>query len=233
MIAIRTAPGLAEQVYRAILDEICDGSLPAGTHLVQEQLARRLGVSRQPVQQAMALLKADGVVRESGRRGMRVAALDVDEMRHRYDIRGALDELAARDAARRAGCDRRLAKSLDRRGREILEAGRAAMSAGSIAGQIDRDEAFHELLYKASGNPLLADTAEPHWRFLRRVMGAVLSHAEPAPEIWRQHAEILDAVVSGDAPAASRLAREHVHIATTTLSASLTLAGGHDPSASG
>ena len=64
--AIRTAPALGEQVYQAIVDEICDGTLEAGAHLVQEQLAARFGVSRQPVQQAMALLKADGLVEEAG-----------------------------------------------------------------------------------------------------------------------------------------------------------------------
>lgn len=65
-IPIRTAPGLAEQVYRAVLDEICDGALAPGASLVQEQLAERFGVSRQPIQQAMALLKADGLVEEAG-----------------------------------------------------------------------------------------------------------------------------------------------------------------------
>ena len=58
MSIIRTAPALADQVYEALVDDICSGRLAAGTHLKQEQLADQLGVSRQPVQQAMALLKA-------------------------------------------------------------------------------------------------------------------------------------------------------------------------------
>ncbi len=55
-MVLQTAPSLTEQVYDAIVDEISDGRLAPGMHLVQEQLARRLGVSRQPVQQAMARL---------------------------------------------------------------------------------------------------------------------------------------------------------------------------------
>ncbi|NIR59688.1 MAG: GntR family transcriptional regulator, partial [Gammaproteobacteria bacterium] len=77
---------LAEQVYQAILDEICDGTLSPGAHLVQEQLAERLGVSRQPIQQAIALLKADGLVEEAGKRGVRVTPLDATAMRHHYEI---------------------------------------------------------------------------------------------------------------------------------------------------
>ena len=130
MEIIRNTPTLAEQVYRAILDEICAGSLQAGAHLVQEQLAAQFGVSRQPVQQAMALLKADGIVEEVGKRGLRVVDLDLEEMRYRYDIRAALDELAARGAALRVKSDKAFAAQLERRGREILSAGQSAVKQG-------------------------------------------------------------------------------------------------------
>lgn len=78
MKPITSTPSRAEQVYFAIRDSICDGALEAGTHLVQEDLAARLGVSRQPVQQAMALLKNDGLVLEQGARGLYVAPLDAE-----------------------------------------------------------------------------------------------------------------------------------------------------------
>lgn len=220
-IPIRTAPGLAEQVYRAVLDEICDGALAPGAPLVQEQLAERFGVSRQPIQQAMALLKADGLVEEAGRRGARVAALDPARMRHHYEIRAALDGLAARRAAERAAGDSARARDAERRGGGILEAGARAVAAGEIRAQIRHDEAFHRLLYDLSGNPLLARTAEVHWRFLRRTMGEVLRHAEPPSAIWRQHAEILDAIVAGDAARAEALAVSHIHIAAETLADAL------------
>ncbi|MDC1198805.1 GntR family transcriptional regulator [bacterium] len=100
MKPILAAPSLTDQVYDAIVDDICDGSLPAGAHLVQERLASKLGVSRQPVQQAMALLKANGMVEEIGGRGLRVAPLDLTQMRQRYEIRGGARR------PRRAACGR-------------------------------------------------------------------------------------------------------------------------------
>lgn len=219
MSIIRSAPGLTEQVYQALLDEICSGALPAGAHLVQEQLAQRLGVSRQPVQQAMALLKADGMVEESGRRGLFVAPLDLERMRAHYEIRAALDGLAARCAARRAAADPETAREIDRRGREILSAGQAAVAGGETGEQIRQDEAFHALVYEMSGNPLLSKTAEPHWRFLRRVMGEVLRHAEKPEDVWTQHAGILQAIVAGDARAAEARAAGHIERASDRLSA--------------
>ena len=181
----------AEQAYRAILDEICEGALAPGTHLVQEQLAERLGVSRQPIQQAMALLKSDGLVQELGARGLYVAPLDVEVMRQHYEIRGALDMLAARLGAVRARSSSKIAQEISHRGQAIM----TAAAAGDVRLMVHHDVAFHRFLYDVSGNRLLMDTAEPHWRYLRRVMGEVLRYAEPGPEIWEQHRAILDAII--------------------------------------
>jgi len=222
MTAIQTVPGLAAQVYQAVLDEICDGVLSPGAHLVQEQLAERFGVSRQPIQQAMALLKADGLVEEAGKRGLRVTPLDVTLMRHHYEIRAALDGLAARCAAQRAKQNPAVAREAETRGRRFLDAGAKAVGAGVPREQIRHDEAFHMLVYELSGNPLLPRTVEAHWRFLRRVMGEVLRHAEPPGAIWRQHAEILDAITAGDADLAEARAVAHIHVAADTLADALT-----------
>jgi DNA-binding GntR family transcriptional regulator len=53
MKSMAVAPSLAEQVRDAVLDEIATGRWPAGSRVIQEQLAQQLGVSRQPVQQAL------------------------------------------------------------------------------------------------------------------------------------------------------------------------------------
>lgn len=221
MKIIEAQPSLADQVYGAIADEICAGALPAGAHLVQEQLAARLGVSRQPVQQAMALLKADGMVEEIGRRGLRVTPLDLDLMRHHYEIRAALDGLAARLAAARARKISGAADEMAKRGGDILRLGETAVARDDVADQIRQDEALHVLIYESSGNPLLARTAEPHWRFLRRAMGDVLRHAELPDDIWSQHAQILDAVVAGDPVRAETLMVEHDLHAAEALRAAL------------
>lgn len=218
---IQTVPGLAEQVYQAILDEICDGILSPGALLIQEQLAERFGVSRQPIQQAVALLRADGLVENAGKRGVRVTPLDVTMMQHHYEIRATLDGLAARRAAQRANQDPAVARDVEQRGRVIIDAGVGAVVDGAPRDQIRHDEAFHTLIYELSGNPLLPRTAEPHWRFLRRVMGEVLRRAEPASTIWQQHADILVAIVAGDIALAEERATAHIRVAAETLADAL------------
>ena len=69
---IASTPDLTEQVYQRLLYAICDGEL-APARLTQEDLAATLGVSRQPVLQALRLLKKEGFVSDAGRRGLRVA----------------------------------------------------------------------------------------------------------------------------------------------------------------
>ena len=221
MKTLKPTPNLADQVYDALLDEICGGALPAGSHLVQEQLAERLGVSRQPVQQAMARLKADGMVEEIGRRGLWVTPLDPKLMRHHYDIRAVLDGLATRLTAERLRDGAEACATFRRRSGEILAQGIRAVETGNTAEQVRQDRALHTLIYEMSGNPLLARTAEPHWRFLQRAMGEVLRRAKLPKEIWRQHAEIAEAIVVGDPDRAEHLMVEHDLDAATTLQAAL------------
>jgi DNA-binding GntR family transcriptional regulator len=203
-------PTRAEQAYAAIRESICDGTLEPGAHLVQEELAVRLGVSRQPVQQAMALLKNDGLVVERAGRGLYVAPLDPTLMAYRYQIRTVLDQLAAELVARRAAESRAFAVELRSAGVEILAAGDAAVAAGDHKEAVRHDVRFHSLIYEMSGNPFLPGSAEPHWYYLRRVMIGILVHAERGPLVWQQHREILDLLVVGDVEASVKAVTAHV-----------------------
>ena len=113
------SPSRTELVYRRIRD--C--SLEPGKHLVQEELAAMLGVSRQPIQQAMLLLKTDGLIVESGTRGLYVAPLDPVQIGHHYQIRLVFDQLAAGLVAERAADSSAFAEDLRRRGSKILREG--------------------------------------------------------------------------------------------------------------
>jgi DNA-binding GntR family transcriptional regulator len=95
------------------------------------------------------------------------------------------------------------------------------MAGGRIADLVHADIAFHSFLYQASGNPLLASSAAPHWRQLRRVMGEVLRRAETPDEIWRQHAGILSAVLSVDGELAEQRSVNHVDSARQRLETAL------------
>ena len=105
MAQLQTQPTLVEQVVNAIVSEIVDGDLPANARLIQDELARAYGVSRQPVQQALLLLRDRGLVREAPGRGLIVSPLDVDFVRNLYEVRAMLDGLAARLAAERGLSD--------------------------------------------------------------------------------------------------------------------------------
>lgn len=204
MKALALAPSLAEQVRDAILDEIAAGRLGAGSRVIQEQVAQQLGVSRQPVQQALALLRNQGVLRDAPGRGLEVTPLRADEVQHVYEMRAVLEGLAARRAAERG------AAQAARQGPPLIEAGRRAVAAGSLAKMVAADMRFHEFLYGLSGNPLLAPTLNPHWTHLQRVMAEVLTRDEQPRDIWDQHAAILEAVAAGDAALAEARAREHI-----------------------
>ena len=125
MKALAVAPNLVEQVRDAILEEIASGTLAPGERIIQEQIAQALGVSRQPVQQALALLRGQGVLQDAPGRGLFVAPLDADHVRHMYDMRAAIEGLACRRAAQEQG-ERAL-----RQGRPLIEAGRKRWHRGS------------------------------------------------------------------------------------------------------
>lgn len=193
------APDLVEQVYQRLLNAICNGELAPGARLTQEELAAAFQVSRQPVLQALRLLRKDGFVIDIGRRGLQVAPVDAQMISRIYEVRAVLDGLAARQAARaRARVDPGL-----------VAAGRAAVAGTDIGAMIDADLAFHNAIYSASGNPLIAETANHHWRHIRRAMGAVLQQARVRDSVWDEHQAMIDAIAAGDEARAEALARQH------------------------
>lgn len=188
-----------DQVYTMIRDSICDCTLQPGTHLVQEDLAAELGVSRQPVQQAMLLLKADGLVIESGGRGLHVAPMDPETIEYNYQIRIQLDRLAARLVAQRAREPQAAAfrARLEKQGRALVQVGQSAQRRSDAAQAVALDVEFHGLIYEFSGNPLISKAASPHWNFLRRVMVNVLLHAGRGETVWAEHERILQSLLEG------------------------------------
>jgi len=202
---------LTERVYDALLDAICDGDLAPGSRLTQDELAARLDVSRQPVLQALLLLRSQGFVRDSGRRGVEVAPLDPAFIAHLYEVRSALDGVACRGAARNGAAEAAL------RGPALIAEGRAAVAAGSVGRMIAADIGFHQFLYALSGNPIIGETASLHWRHIRRAMGGYLGRYAARDTIWNEHEKILRAVARGDAVEAEALARRHCDVAGGNL----------------
>jgi DNA-binding GntR family transcriptional regulator len=204
---IQVRPDYVDEVYQVLLDAISDGSLAPGTRLTQEEIAEQFAVSRSPVLQALRLLKKDGLVQDAPGRGVLVAPLDLDWIGKLYEVRGALDALAAKLAAQRGA---RIDKSL-------IAQGQQASRSNDVKSMIDADIAFHNALYQASGNSLIADSAHLHWVHLRRVMGAVLQSSTQRDSIWQEHEAIADAINAGDEARAVELTNLHAERARSNL----------------
>jgi len=196
-------PSRTEQVYAAIVDDICTGRLTPGTPLRQEQLAERFHVSRQPVQQALLLLRNQGLLREFGRRGLEVAPLDRVFVSHLYELRALMDGHAARLAAARRpeGWLEQISN--------IVNTGQRAFAERAFSHMITADVDFHRCVVAASGNPLFAESAGVMWRNVQRVMGEVLLKGGSPAWVWEDHAAILAAIRDGDGDGAEALARRH------------------------
>ena len=204
MKAISLQPNLVDQVKDALLEEITSGKLSPGERIIQEHIAQALGVSRQPVQQALLLLRNQGVLKDAGGRGLIVAPLDADHVAHIYEMRAVIEGLACRLAATHR------AEQARKQGEAIIEAGRKAVASGSVAKMIAADIRFHEFLYGLSGNPLIGPAMDTHLTYTQRVMGEVLVQDQEPRDIWDQHAKILAAIVSGKPELAEKLAKEHL-----------------------
>ena len=225
MKVLATQPNLTEQVRKAIVSEIASGKLKAGERIIQENIAQVLGVSRQPVQQALMLLKNHGVLRDAAGRGLIVTSLDPKQVRLMYDIRAVIEGLAFRKAAENNPLR---AKKL---GPALIQNGRKSVKSGSVAQMIAADIKFHDFIYALSENPLIAPSMEVQWTNTQRVMGEVLMRDETPRDIWDQHEALLHAVTAGDAAAAENLARQHITQAANFMIERLHLREPDRPSA--
>ncbi len=210
-------PSLFEQTYSAVLEAICDGAVPAGAKINQDELAARLGISRQPLTQALSVLRTQGFVRDAGRRGLIVAPLQRTFFTALYQLRESLDPMAARLAAQH-----HTPASL-RAGRRLLKDGRGAIGSDSLASISNADMAFHVWIYETAGNPLLTDTMRLYWHHLRRAMTVVLGPSEDRELVWDEHEAIFQAIAAGEAARAAERAQQHLRDAAQRVIARLPL----------
>jgi DNA-binding GntR family transcriptional regulator len=211
----QAAPSLYEQVYASILEAICGGLLRPGDRINQDELAAHLNVSRQPVTQALTVLRTQDFVQDTGRRGLVVTPLRRSFFKSLYELRESLDPMAARLAARNAaGLSRASAQAL-------LAQGRLALAGGSVPEMTSADVAFHMWIYEAAGNPLLTETLRLYWHHLRRAMVAVVEPLQGRTLVWDEHERILEAVLGCDEQQAQTLSLLHIQEAAQRVMQSL------------
>ncbi|MGA7939864.1 MAG: GntR family transcriptional regulator [Bradyrhizobium sp.] len=205
MIPLTPAPNLTDQVYARLLEAIIDRTLLPGQRVTQNELADRLGVSRQPVSHALHLLHRQGLLAESGRRGFEVTQLDPERIRQLYEVRGAIDGLAARIAAKRVKTDTAGRAQLE----AALRAGRTIDRTTPLARLVALDVDFHCAIYRLAGNPVIEETITPQWPHMRRSMAAVLAELDYRQSAWSEHEAIASHILSGNAKAAATAAEAH------------------------
>ena len=204
-----------EQVYRSLVDAIARGEMQPGQRIPQAEIAAAFQVSRQPVSHALHLLKQQGLIETWGRKGFAVAEIRADHVNDLFQIRGAVDALAARLAATRVAEGDLTAAEVEQ-GFAALEGVRSDTDGRAHPDNIDRELAFHGLIYDLSGNPWIARTLAGHWPHMLRAM-AVIHRRGASEQAHLDHGALVAAIAAGDADRAERLARVHTDTARAEI----------------
>jgi DNA-binding GntR family transcriptional regulator len=195
---------LVEQTYDALLDAICSGAIKAGQRLNQDELAEQLNVSRQPVNSAIAMLKAERFVQDTGKRGVVVAPIDQTLFESIYEFRSVVEPLAVQLATEH------MTNKAISLGRDIIARGKSHVQSGDKVAALQADMDFHDLIYRLSGNVIIADVMRRNWRHLQRSMNEVLSVPGVTLRVWKEHDQIFNAMVKNDGETAASLMRFHM-----------------------
>lgn len=194
---------LRDVIKEHIVERILDGTYPAGSRIVESQLAHEFGTSQAPVREALRDLEGMRFIESQPHVGARVRAVTSEELGQIYPVRAALEEVAGREAAVRV-TDEILAALAGE-----LEAMRRAAEAGKVHEQLVHDARFHEIIVEASGNQVLLEV----WRSLRveaRTLVSVIKADSNLRMIAEMHRPILSALQSRDPDLAGKEMRAHI-----------------------
>jgi len=192
---------LRQSVYDALIDLIVSGELPPGQHMVETDLARHLGVSRQPIREALHRMEAEGWVDLRPSQGAFVHVPTDSEVDELLDVR-ALLEAETGSLAARAASPGQVARL-----REICAEGQAAAEQGDVGRAVAANDSFHAEIAAIAGNSVLAELADIVGRRVQwyyRMVAPVRAH-----DSWAEHREMIDAIEQADAGQAELLARRH------------------------
>jgi DNA-binding GntR family transcriptional regulator len=198
----KSAPS-ADVVYRNLRERIIEGQLPAGSWLVEAELATQFHVSRTPVREALKRLIAERLAAHDAFRGTIVRGVDPREATEIGEMREVHEGLAARLAASRA-TDEQLSE-LDYIQAQLV----AALRNNRFAEAASHNARFHELLYAAAGNQRLAEVARGLQDFVRRYTVEAISDPNRAAAIISEHTIILEALRARNPTEAEAAARTH------------------------
>jgi DNA-binding GntR family transcriptional regulator len=193
---------LHDRVVMELRQAILSGRLKPGERLIEGHLADELGVSRNPVREAIRALASEGLIEVTARRGAAVATMTEQEARETIEVRALLEGQNARLAARRQ--DGQIIKRIE----TVLNKGTAAVASKRFDQLFDLNQRFHSELAAAGQNTVLGDLLQR----LRERTAMLFAPMDPGRQArsWEEHAAILRAIIQGDERTAATLAAEHV-----------------------
>jgi DNA-binding GntR family transcriptional regulator len=201
---------LREVVADEIRSMITTGQLSPGERLYEENLAEQLGVSRNPVREAIRALEATGLVEVLPRRGAYVSKLDYEQAMQLMELRSVIEAYAAELAAKRR-TDEHIARL-----REIINTGRDAWQRNDLVKAAEAHRDFYIGIEEASGNQYLKTVVGP----LRHQTELVFSLLADVRGVlgWAEHEKILEAIVNGDVATARDVTIGHMSSVIRDLS---------------
>jgi DNA-binding GntR family transcriptional regulator len=196
---------LTSEVYNAILDRITGMQIAPDARINVDTLARELGVSQTPVRESLSRLEAEGLVIKTHLIGHRASPqLTRPQIEQLFELRLLIEPAGAAMAAR--NLDAKTRDALNRLHAEMSGMpGRATPTYSEFA---RKDAEFHALIAEASGNMFLSDSLaklHTHVHIFRLVF-----HTRVTTEAIDEHAEILAALLRGDAAASKKAMRAHI-----------------------
>ena len=175
------------------------------------QLAEKLGVSRTPIREAIRKLELEGLVVMVPRKGAYVAGISMKDIHEVYELRSALEALAASLAAVRI-TDEELEEMERQMVREAKET-----EENNLQGIVSIDTTFHDLLYQAAHNQRLVQFINILQEQLQRFRAATLSRPGRSKYALEEHKKIVEALANKDAKLAAKLATEHIENAENAM----------------
>lgn len=196
----RPAP-LREIVRERLLAMIVSRELQPGHHLVENELAAALGVSRQPVREALLQLQAEGWVDQRPGQGTFVHNPTDSEADELLGVRAVLEAESARLAAQHT------TPTHIERLRALLRDGEVAVAADDAAALVSANAAFHSYIVSMSGNHLLAQMLgafELRVRWYHATFARIRGRAS-----WDEHTEVVEAIAAENSTLAHDRMRRH------------------------
>jgi len=206
----------AEQIARALEQDIVLGRLPPGAKLREEDLAERFTASRHQVREGLARLERMGIVIKERNRGVSVRRFTAEEVRQIYELREILQRQAALMIplpAAKAAIDRLRAINTDYE---------AAAEAGDFQGIHRTNDLFHTELFRLCGNDLLLQLVKTYMDLTYAIRGSAFGDPENLETSRRHHRIMLDLLARTDSWALAQICVDHIQPTKTQYLAMLT-----------